>query len=95
MVITQMVKGAEKGFVVFLLFLAFISVNLAVMNLIPLPVFDGGQALFYTIEAISGRPLPDSIRNGIAYATWVLLLALIVWITIQDILVLAKPYLGL
>jgi regulator of sigma E protease len=66
MVISQMVKGAEKGFVVFLLFLAFISVNLAVMNLIPLPVFDGGQALFYTIEAVIGRPLPDSIRNGIA-----------------------------
>ncbi len=95
MVISHMVKGAEKGFVVFLLFLAFISVNLAVMNLIPLPVFDGGQALFYTIEAIMGRPLHENIRNGIAYATWVLLLALIVWITIQDILVLAKPYFGL
>ncbi len=95
MVITQMVKGAEKGFIVFLLFLAFISVNLAVMNLIPLPVFDGGQALFYTIEAIIGRALPESIRNGIAYATWALLLVLISWVTIQDILVLAKPYLGL
>lgn len=95
MVITQMVKGAEKGFVVFLLFLAFISVNLAVMNLIPLPVFDGGQALFYSVEAVMGRPLPDSIRNGIAYATWALLLVLIVWITIQDILAIAKPYLGL
>lgn len=95
MVITQMVKGAEKGFVIFLLFLAFISVNLAVMNLIPLPVFDGGQALFYTIEAIIGRPLHDSIRNGIAYATWILLIILICWITIQDILVIAKPYFGL
>ncbi len=95
MVITQMVKGAEKGFIIFLLFLAFISVNLAVMNLIPLPVFDGGQALFYTIEAIIGRPLHDSIRNGIAYATWILLIILICWITIQDILAIAKPYLGL
>lgn len=95
MVISQMVKGAQKGFVVFLLFLAFISVNLAVMNLIPLPVFDGGQALFYTIEAIAGRPLPESVRNGIAYATWILLILLISWITLQDILVLIKPYLGL
>ncbi|MBY0109902.1 MAG: site-2 protease family protein [Candidatus Babeliaceae bacterium] len=95
MVINQMIKGAEKGFVVFLLFLAFISVNLAVMNLIPLPVFDGGQALFYTIEALIGRPLPDTIRNGIAYGTWILLLLLISWVTIQDILLIAKPYLGL
>ncbi len=94
MVISQMIKGAEKGFVIFVIFLAFISVNLAVMNLIPLPVFDGGQALFYTIEAIIGRPLPESMRNGIAYGTWFCLILLICWITIQDILVLIKPYFG-
>lgn len=90
MIILQMVKGAEKGFVTFVLFLAFISVSLAVMNIIPLPVFDGGQALFYTIEAIAGRPLPENIRTYSAYATWILLLALIAWITIQDIVVITK-----
>ena len=94
MVISAMIKNAEQGFTLFLLFLAFISVNLAVMNLIPLPVFDGGQALFYTIEAIIGKPLYDSLRTAITYATWLVLLALISFITLQDILILVKPYFG-
>lgn len=95
MVISQMVEGAEKGFVIFLTLLAFISVNLAIMNIIPLPVFDGGQALIYTIEALFGRPIPDLFRNGLAYTTWFALIFLISWVTIQDILMLAKPYFGL
>lgn len=85
-VMSAMVKGAQAGFTVFILFLAFISVNLAVMNVIPLPVFDGGQALTYTIEALMGRPLPETVRNYIAYGTWILLIVFMVWITGQDIL---------
>ena len=59
MVISQTVKGAEKGFKIFMLLLAFISINLAILNIIPLPIMDGGQALFYTIEAIIGKSLNE------------------------------------
>lgn len=85
MVIAQTIKGAEQGFTVFLLLLAFISANLALINLIPLPIFDGGQALFYTIEAIINRPLSEKIREYIHYITWILLLILLVYLSVKDI----------
>lgn len=85
MIISQTVQGAGKGFKVFLFLLAYISINLALLNLIPLPIFDGGQLLFYTIEAIIGRKLPDYVREYIHMATWVMLLILIAFLTIKDL----------
>ena len=86
MVISQTIKGAEKGFKVFLLLLAFISINLAVLNIIPLPIVDGGQALFYTIEAIIRRPLPEQIKIYVHYACWIGVLALTVFLSIKDVM---------
>ncbi len=85
MVISQTIKGAEKGIKVFLLLLAFISVNLAVLNVIPLPIMDGGQALFYTIEAIIRRPLPEKVKIYIHYACWALVLFLVIFLSIKDL----------
>ncbi len=84
MVISQTVKGAEKGIKVFILLLAFISVNLALLNIIPLPIMDGGQALMYTIEALLGHSLPDKTRLIIHYITWIMLLALVIFLSIKD-----------
>ena len=89
MVISHTVQGAAKGFKVFLLFLAFISVNLAVLNIVPVPIMDGGQALFYTIEAIAGRKIPDRIREYIYYTCWIGFLILIIYLSIKDIIRLA------
>lgn len=86
MVISQTIKGAERGFKIFLLLLAFISINLAILNIIPLPIMDGGQALFYTIEAIMRRPLNEKVREYIHYATWILLLILVVYLSIKDVI---------
>ncbi len=86
MVISQTIKGAEKGFKIFLLLLAFISINLAILNIIPLPIMDGGQALFYTIEAIIRKPLNEKVREYIHYATWILLLILVVYLSIKDVI---------
>jgi regulator of sigma E protease len=86
MVISQTIKGAEKGVKIFLLLLAFISVNLAVLNLIPLPIMDGGQILFYSIEAIIGRPLPDKVRITIHYICWIGVLALVAFLSIKDVI---------
>lgn len=82
--IAQVTECAGMGFKIFLFMLAFISVNLAVFNVIPLPIFDGGQALFFTIEAIAGRALPDETRYKIHYATWVIVMGLIIYLTYKD-----------
>jgi regulator of sigma E protease len=55
--------SASFGFVYFLSFLALISVNLGIVNLLPLPVLDGGHLMFYTIEMIMGRPVPEHYQD--------------------------------
>jgi regulator of sigma E protease len=90
-VIAQTVKSASHGFKIFLLLLAFVSINLAVLNLIPLPILDGGQVLYYTIEAIIRRPLPDRVREYIHYATWILMILLVLFLSIRDVISFCKP----
>ncbi|MFT4938803.1 MAG: regulator of sigma E protease, partial [Paraglaciecola sp.] len=55
--------SASSGLVYFLSFLALISVNLGIINLLPLPVLDGGHLLYYFIELLSGRPVPDAVQE--------------------------------
>ena len=85
-------KGAAQGFKIFLIFLAIISVNLAILNLIPLPILDGGQVLFYTIEAIIGRSIPDRIREYIFIGTWIGFMVLTVYLIGQDLMRMAGHY---
>lgn len=56
-------SSAAYGLVYFLGFLAMVSVNLGIINLFPLPVLDGGHLLFFAIEALTGRPVPDKIQE--------------------------------
>lgn len=84
MVITETIKGAQKGFKIFLLFLAVISINLAILNLIPLPILDGGQIMFVTIEALIGRQLPK-LREYIHMISWILVLGLVIYLTLKDV----------
>jgi regulator of sigma E protease len=93
-IVSIVMKGAGEGFSIFLLILAIISINLAVLNLIPLPILDGGQILFYTIEAIIRRPLSPKIREYIHIASWIFALALILFLSAQDIYRLIQPYLA-
>lgn len=91
-IISETVKGAGQGFKVFLLLLAIISVSLAILNLIPLPILDGGQALFYTIEAIIRRKIPERTKEIIFMVSWILMLILFVLISARDIWNIAKLY---
>jgi regulator of sigma E protease len=84
-IIQETAAGASKGFKIYLLFLAIISINLAVMNLIPLPILDGGQILFYTIEAAIQRPIPLQIREYIHIASWIAILLLTLFLTFKDL----------
>lgn len=93
MIISLSTKKAAEGFAHFLILLALISISLAVMNLIPLPIFDGGQILFYSIEAAVGRPLSPTIREYIHIATWLVVLFLILCLTIRDAIHIVSPHL--
>lgn len=55
--------SAESGLVYYLMFLALISVNLGVINLIPLPVLDGGHLLFLAIEKLKGYPVSERVQD--------------------------------
>ena len=66
--------------------IALLSINVGVMNLIPLPAFDGGRILFLIIEKIKGKPIKPETENIIHNIGFYLLLALLVYVTINDIL---------
>ncbi|MBR9726795.1 sigma E protease regulator RseP [Shewanella intestini] len=55
--------SATIGLAFFLGFVALISVNLGIINLMPLPVLDGGHLMYYFIEVISGRPVPEKVQE--------------------------------
>jgi len=84
-VVSATFHGAQKGFKFFLILLAFISINLAVLNIIPIPIMDGGQILFVTLEAIFRRPIPEKIRIAIHYVCWITVWLLIAYISFVDI----------
>ncbi len=56
-------RSADYGLVRFLGFLALISISLGIINLMPVPVLDGGHLLFYFIEVVTGRPVPERVQE--------------------------------
>lgn len=54
-------QSAQMGLVSYLAFLALISVSIAVLNLLPIPVLDGGHLMYYMFEIIRGSPLSDNV----------------------------------
>lgn len=76
----------EFGFIYLLSFTALISINLAVINLIPFPALDGGRLLFVIIEKIKGSRIKPEITNIANTAGFFLLMILMLFITYQDII---------
>ena len=68
---------------------ALISINLAIINILPLPALDGGQLAFLTVEGVTGKPLPSKLQDGIMQTGLVLLLSLGVFIIVRDTVNLA------
>lgn len=93
MTLASSTKIAQKGFKSLLLFLAIISINLGIMNLLPLPIFDGGQFVIFTVEMIIGREMSDNVKEKIGMFSWFLILGLMVIFSIKDIYVLVHQYL--
>lgn len=69
----------------FVFFLGLISVNLAVINFLPIPVLDGGHMVFLLYEKIRGRPASEAIRIGATYAGLAIILCLMVFVLYLDI----------
>jgi regulator of sigma E protease len=76
---------ASLGLVPFIHFLGLLSVNLAVINFLPIPPLDGGQMAFLLAEKVRGRPLPESALIAGTYAGLLLVLGLMVFVISQDI----------
>jgi len=76
---------SQQGWIDLLWFTALINVNLAILNLLPLPVLDGGHMLFATIAKCIGRPLPIKLMESLQIAFVVLLLGMMLYVSRFDI----------
>jgi regulator of sigma E protease len=77
--------AAKSGAPDFLYFLAFLSIQLGVLNLLPFPVLDGGHLLFFGIEEITRKPVSARVRGYAEQAGFFLLIFLMVMVTMNDI----------
>jgi regulator of sigma E protease len=78
------------GIVYLLSFTAFISINLAVINLLPIPALDGGRLLFLVIEGAIRRSIPSKFTRAVNSAGFILLIIFMLFITYRDIVKLVS-----
>lgn len=79
-------QAAKNGIMTLIYFLGFISLNLAVFNLIPFPALDGGWTAIILIEIITRRKIPDKIIGMINYFGFIVLMGLMILVVLKDIL---------
>lgn len=82
---------SSEGIFYGILLTAVISMNLALLNILPIPALDGGHLVFLLIEKIMGKPVDEEIANKVMTVFFVLLIALLVFVLFNDIYVLVKP----
>ncbi|MEG0328666.1 MAG: M50 family metallopeptidase [Erysipelothrix sp.] len=75
----------NSGFTFFLNLVAALSLNLAVINLVPIPIMDGGRAVLIIIESIIRRPIPEKLENVIMFIGLAIMVLLFVFIMINDL----------
>jgi regulator of sigma E protease len=76
---------AAAGMLPLVLFMAFLSVNLAILNLLPIPVLDGGHLIFLFIEGIRGKPLSLALRLRLTQIGLFVLLGIMVLALTNDL----------
>jgi len=92
LIVDAAAKAAEVGAYTYFNFIAIISINLAILNLLPVPVLDGGHLVFFGIEAIRRRPLSDKIMIAANKIGMTLLLLLITFVFYNDIVRIVVPW---
>lgn len=84
-IVAQGKNVTKRGFAYLMFFLGLISINLAVINFLPMPIVDGGLAVLLILEKIRGKPLPPSVAGAVNMVGLVLILTLFVTLTYHDI----------
>ncbi len=79
-------RALSAGFLSFLTWTALLSVNLGIINLLPIPALDGGRLVFLGYEVITGKKANRRVENTLHYVMYLMLLGLFVYITYNDIL---------
>jgi len=78
-------QAARVGLGFFLSFIAFLSINLAILNLLPIPILDGGQVVFLLAEAVRRKPLSVELRMRLSQIGFVVLLGIMIYATSNDV----------
>lgn len=92
LIVDAAAKAAEVGAFTYFNFIAIISINLAILNLLPVPVLDGGHIMFLSIEALRGKPLSDKVMGMANKIGLTLLLLLITFVFYNDIVRIILPW---
>ena len=78
--------AARLGLEAFLGFMALFSINLAVLNLLPIPILDGGHLLFLAVETVRGRPLSVEQRVRLSHVGMIVIVGIMLWGMTNDVL---------
>lgn len=81
---------AKQGFDAILYLMAYLSINVGVINLLPFPAFDGGRILFLIIEKLFKKPVSKEVENTIHSIGFMLIILLLVYVTFNDIIRLIR-----
>ncbi len=92
LIVDAAAKAASVGAFTYFNFIAIISINLAILNLLPVPVLDGGHVMFLSIEALRGKPLSEKIMILANKIGMSLLLLLIAFVFYNDIVRIVVPW---
>ena len=95
-ILIAQIAGAQvqEGFIPFILFMALLSVNLAILNLLPIPVLDGGHLLFFVIELVSGLEVNLRWREMAQQVGFVVLILLMIFVFAMEIERLNVPFIS-
>ena len=77
---------AKEGFEAILYLIAYLSINVGIINLLPFPAFDGGRILFLIIEKVFKKPVSKDVENIIHTIGFMLIIALLIYVTFNDII---------
>lgn len=85
-IFTLVSQTRSQGFLAIVSFTAFLSINIGLLNLLPIPALDGGRLVFLGIEAVTRKPLNKRIENMVNQTMFILLMVLFVFVTYNDII---------
>jgi len=77
---------AQAGLIALITFTALLSINLGLINLFPIPMLDGGHLVFYAVEAIKGKPVPEKVQEYAFRVGFVMLMCLMVFANLNDLI---------